>query len=288
MNTSPSLPPRLAVALLRAAAPAAERAFIIADLDEEFAQLQQQAGRAAAFRWCWAQVARSLVPLLGSRVRSLRVSAALGGVLGDLRYAVRLFRRVPLVSASLVLAIAGGIGATTALVSVMEGVVLQPLPFSRPDRLVQLGTAIERFGRAPEMNFLDAEDTRRQSTALASLAQYDVGPGTVRFDADAPAVAATFLAAGRDLDRVLDLAPALGRGFDAGEYRAGAATVVLLTNRFWRSRFGADPAVIGRTIDIGSGRASIVGVLPPAADRFPVGGRGLWAAPAVSPASFLY
>src|SRR3954468_4841800 len=137
------------------------------------------------------------------------------------------------------------------------------------------------------MNFPDAAHTRRQTSALPPLPPFAAGPGTVRFEADAPAVAATFLAAGRDLDRVLDLAPALGRGFETDEYRAGAATVVLLTNRFWRSRFGADPAVIGRTIDIGSGRASIVGVLPAAADRFPVGGSDLWTPLAFPADSFL-
>src|SRR3954468_14213502 len=124
------------------------------------------------------------------------------------------------------------------------------------------------------MNFPDAAHTRRQTSALPPLPPFAAGPGTVRFEADAPAVAATFLAAGRDLDRVLDLAPALGRGFDADEYPVGAATVVLLTNRFWRSRFGADPAVIGRTIDIGSGRAPIVGVVPPGPGRIPPWGGG--------------
>src|SRR6185436_9302834 len=122
---------------------------------------------------------------------------------------------------------------------------------------------------------------------LAIVAEYDAGPGTVRIDGDAPAVPATVLEAGRDLGRLLDLQITSGRGFAADDFVAGAAPVALLTDRFWRARFGADPAAVGRTIDVGSRQARIVGVLPPAADRFPAGGSDLWIPLTFPPDSFL-
>ena len=78
----------------------------------------------------------------------------------DLRYAWRMARRAPIVTVSVMLAIALGIAASTAMFSVMEGVFLRPLPFPAPDRLVRFSTTVEHYGVAPEVNFLDAQDWR--------------------------------------------------------------------------------------------------------------------------------
>ena len=283
MKTHPPRLPRLAAALLRLAAPRDTRQDVLADLEEEYQQVIRARGRAAAARWCWTQVLLSLAPLARSRAgdRTLAMLAS------DLRYAWRLARRAPLVTMSVVAAIGGGIAAATAVASVMEGVFFRPLPFTHPDRLVQIGTIIDRFGRAPEVNYLDAGDLRRQASSLAALAEYDVFTGTARVDSDAPAVAITVVSAGRDLAAVLDLVPAAGRGFAAPDFEPGAAGVALLTHRFWRERFGADPGIVGRSIGIGSSRTQIVGVLPSSADRFPAGGADVWVPLAFPSDSFL-
>jgi putative ABC transport system permease protein len=265
-------PPRIAAALVALSAPRPSRADVVADLQEEYQQVARARGNAAAARWCWTQVLLSIVPL----IRSRRGDRVLWTVASDLRFAARLARRAPFVTLSVIAAMGGGIAAATAIASVMEAVFFQPLPFTRPAELVQISTIVERFGRAPEVNYLDAADLRTQAASLKGVAEYDAEPGTARVDADAPALSITVLAAGRDLAAVLDLTAAVGRGFDAADFANGAAPVALLTNRFWRDRFAADPAVVGRTIDVGSSRTRIAGVLPPAADRFPAGGSDVW------------
>jgi len=282
MNAPPRLP-RAAAALLALAAPRDTRDDVLADLEEEYQQVIRARGYGAAVRWCWTQVLLSLVPL----VRSRGGARTLAAFASDLRYAGRLARRAPLVTIAIVAAIGGGIAAATAIASVMEGVFFRPLPFPRPDQLVQISTIVERFGRAPELNYLDAGDLRTQASSIAGLAQYDVSAGAARVDADAPAVSITVVSAGRDLAAVLDLVPASGRGFAAPDFEQGAAAVALLTDRFWRERFGSDPGVLGRSIGLGPGRTRIVGVLPPAADRFPAGGADIWVPLAFPADSFL-
>ena len=274
--------PRLAASVLAAATPRDERDDVLADLEEEYLEVRRARGAGAAWRWCWTQVVLSIVPL-GSR----KGDKMLSSILSDLAYAARLARRAPLLTLSVVVAIGGAIAAATAIVSVMEGVFFRPLPFTRPGELVQISTIVERFGRAPEVNFLDAGDLRAQAASLEVVAEYDAGPGIVRIEGDMPAVAATVLDAGRDLARLLDLQAATGRAFVAADFATGAAPVALLTDRFWRARFGGDPAAVGRTIDVGSRRTTIVGVLPQAASRFPAGGSDVWVPLTFSADSFL-
>src|SRR3954468_6388660 len=262
MNRHPARLPRLAALLLSLAAPRDARADVIADLSEEYQQVARARGNAAAARWCWTQVLLSILPL----ARSRRGDRMLATIVSDLRFAARLARRAPIVCVSVIAAMGGGIAAATAIVSVMEGVFFRPLPFTRPGELVQISTVVERFGRAPELNFLDGGDLRSQAASLAELAQYAIEPNTARVDAGAPAQSITVLSAGSDLAPVLDLPIPIGRGFAAADFANGAAPVALLTDRFWRARFGADPSAVGRSINVGSEHTVIVGVLPPSAD----------------------
>jgi len=91
----------------------------------------------------------------------------------------------------------------------------------------------------------------------------------------------------RELAGLLDLRATTGRSFAASDFANGAAPVALLTDRFWRRRFGGDAGVIGRSIDIGSDRTQIVGVLPPAANHFPASGSDVWVPLTFSADSFL-
>jgi NAD(P)-dependent dehydrogenase (short-subunit alcohol dehydrogenase family) len=131
---------------------------------------------------------------------------------------------------------------------------------------------IEGFGIAPEVNFLDAQDYRASSTRVETNGIYDAGAGTLRLTDGGAPFSATVMGASADLLTVLGLSPALGRALTPEEYVYGGPSSVMLGHRFWRSHFGGDPAVVGRSLQLGTERRTIVGVLPPEADRFPAGG----------------
>ena len=167
-------PPRLAAALVRMLPAAGNEAFLAADMAQEFDDLVASRGVAAARRWYWKQAFLSALPLIRRRlsvvIRSFAHAKSVGRIQmlqaagNDVRYGWRMARRAPVVTASVTLAIALGIAASTAMFSVMEGVFLRPLPFSAPDRLVRFNTVLEKYGKAPEVNFLDAQDWRAAST----------------------------------------------------------------------------------------------------------------------------
>jgi hypothetical protein len=227
-------PPTLARALVRMLPAAEDRAFLAADLAEEFDELAATVGAAAARRWYWKQTCLSAPPLVRRRVMTLitlrTMSTALDwrhgrtfmGLLADLRYTWRMTRRAPIVTISVTLAIALGIAASTAIFSVMEGVFLRPLPFPAPERLVRFSTSVEKLGRVPEVNYLDAQDWKATSTHLASIGLYDVAPGTVRVRDDAPPLSATLLLATEGVIPVLGIRPQIGRALQPEEYNFGA------------------------------------------------------------------
>ena len=107
-------------------------------------------------------------------------------VITDLRYAARMWRRAPIVTISVTIAVALGIAATTAIFSVMEAVFLRPLPFPASGQLVRFSTTVGTLGRVPEVNYLDARDWRVASTRLQGIGLYDVEAATVRLADDAP------------------------------------------------------------------------------------------------------
>ena len=207
-------------------------------------------------------------------------------VVTDLRYAWRMSRRAPVVTTAVTLAIALGIAASTAIFSVMECVFLRPLPFPAPDRLVRFSTTVQNLGSVPEVNYLDAQDWKTASTRFEAIGLFDVEPGTVRVG-DAPAVSATLMLATAEVLPVLGIRPLIGRALLPDEYRFGAAPATMLGYKFWKARFGGDPSVVGRTLQVGAVRHTIVGVLPPEADRFPAGGADVWTALAFPSSSFL-
>ena len=283
MNASPPRLPRAAAVLLAIASARDSRADVLSDLEEEYQQVFRERGRAAAARWCWTQVFLSLAPLLGSR----KGDCVFRTVASDLRYAARLARRAPLVTLSLIVAIALGIAASTAIFTVMEAVFLRPLPFPHPDRLVQFNTTVRELGSVPEVNFLDARDWRAASARFSAIGLYDREPGIVRLGPGEAPQSATLLSAGVDFTAALGITPILGRDFRPDEFTYGGAPVVILGHRFWRSHFGGDRSAVGRTLIVGSVVHEIVGVLPPEGDRFPAGGADAWTPLVFPPTSFL-
>lgn len=186
----------------------------------------------------------------------------------DVRYAVRLLVRTPLLTAAIVSTLALGIGIASALFSLLQAVVLRPLPYAAPDRLVQVfETGPRPGGEADWVAFPNFRDWRRENRVFDGLAAYRYTQLTV---VDRQGADATIgLEATDDLFGVLGVAPIIGRAFRPGDDRPGAERVAVLSGGFWQRRFGGDPHVIGRTVTIDGVSHTVVGVMP-ASFRFPL------------------
>ena len=170
----------------------------------------------------------------------------------DLRYAARSLRRSPGFATVAVTTLALGIGANAAIFSVVDGVLFQPLPFSAPDRLVAL-TDLAYRGELLELR----ERARSMDVEAIGVGQEFnlTGSGEpARLDG------ATMSAGAFDL---LGLTPALGRTFRAGEDRADAEPVVVLSHGLWRRRFGGDPGILDQHIHLDGVQRRVIGIMPP-------------------------
>jgi predicted permease len=200
-------------------------------------------------------VARSDLVADDARAERRRTLADAAGDAGrDVRIAVRGLLRAPLFLAVAVATLAIGIGATTALFSVVDGVLLKPLPYAQPERLVAV---------SPEHTFLVAEYALAEERARAydGLAGYRAGVGFSVAGVGEP----TRLVGARvsaNLFDVLGVDPAFGRGFAPEDERPGAEPVVLLSDGLWREQFGGEVEVLGRTLSIDGVQHTVVGVMP--------------------------
>jgi putative ABC transport system permease protein len=188
----------------------------------------------------------------------------------DLRHAARALARTPGFTAAAVLTLALGLGANTAIFGVVDAALLRPLPFTDADRLVIVWETMGDWKTrwvAPA-NFLD---WRRDARAFAGLAGYSLSDVNVTGAGEPERLKAAVVS-----DSLFDLLgsrPALGRALQAGEDRADER-VAVLGDGLWRRRFGADPAVVGRTVRLDGEPHAIVGVMP-ASFTFPAGAE-LW------------
>lgn len=181
----------------------------------------------------------------------------------DLRYALRVLSRRSGFTAVAVLTLALGIGANTAIFSVVHSVLLRPLPFPEPERLVEVWESRVKLGwnqaGMNPANFWDFQTYNQTFEELAALLSRSLSLTGLGFPerVDGAAVSAGFF-------RALGTRPLLGRTFAAGEDEPGADhQVALLANGFWRRRFGADPGVVGSSLTFDGRSFSVVGVLPP-------------------------
>jgi putative ABC transport system permease protein len=178
----------------------------------------------------------------------------------DMRFASRVLLRRPAFTAVAVATLALGIGANTAIFSVVNRTLLSPLPFASPDRLVQVWETVPSMNidkNTPAPATLDL--WRARTTSVERFGAYTVGTANITGGGEPERVA--MLRASADLLRVLTLPLALGRNFTDDEDHYGAPRVVILTDRFWSRRFGRDPGVLGRAVVLNGERATIVGVL---------------------------
>jgi predicted permease len=179
-------------------------------------------------------------------------------LLRDLRYAARTLIREPGFTVLAVLALALGIGATTAIFTVVDSVLLRPLPYKDPDRLVV--TLIGPEANGP-MSPADYVDFKREAQSFTALSAAQAG-GMTLSEGDRPErVRALQLAT--DLLDVLGVPPMLGRTFVDGEDQPGRDQVVVMSHSLWQRRFGAQPSIIGRTIALEGRPYTVIGVMPP-------------------------
>jgi predicted permease len=189
----------------------------------------------------------------------------------DLRYAVRTLKKSPGFTALAVLTLALGIGAATALFSVVEGVLLRSLPYPEPERLVQLWQLNDKGGRT---NFSDPNyvDVAERSQSFQGLAQFAGGVMAVTGGSEPARVGV--MEVSREFFHLLGVAPVLGRTFAPEEQQAGGVPAVLVSHGFWQRYLGGAPDVAGRALRFESAVYTVVGVLPPSFD-FPAG-TDLW------------
>jgi predicted permease len=177
----------------------------------------------------------------------------------DVRHAWRSWRRQPGAAALAVCTLAIGIGLNTAIFSSVESVLLRPLAFHDPERLV---TLVQTPGGAVRggIGAWTALEIASRSRTLQSIAAYDDAQATLVEDGQAEIVRGMRVSV--DFFDTLGVPMALGRGFDAGEDRIGRANVIVLTHTLWASRFGSDPSTIGRVLRLNDVLHHVIGVLP--------------------------
>lgn len=177
----------------------------------------------------------------------------------DLRYAFRLFRKTPALSAIAVLTLALGIGASTMLFSIVNGVLLHPLPYSHSEQLVSIYASTPGVDRGPAV-YLNFLDWQRASHAFSSMAIYRNQDYNLTGTAEAQRLSGYMVSA--DFFSTLRVQPILGRSFRPADDQVGAGPVVILGGGFWARKFGSSPGVVGSTLTLNGTAYTVVGVVP--------------------------
>lgn len=193
------------------------------------------------------------------KVRNARGTRLLDDLAGDLRHALRTLRRSPGFAVVALLTLALGIGVTTALFSVVDSVLLEPLPYDRPHRLVRVHAS---WDASPVGGLSPGEfvDFRERLSVFDRFGVYGTGSANLTGSGEPVRVRVGFVTS--DVLPALGVDPALGRHFRPEEGVVGAR-VALLSHGFWERRFGADGEVLGRTLELDGRSWQVVGVLPP-------------------------
>jgi putative ABC transport system permease protein len=178
----------------------------------------------------------------------------------DLAYAARMLRRNPGFTATVVLTLGLGIGATTAIFTVVNAVLLRPLPYPEPDRLVYIAMS---FGEPGDHAFSFTPDYtawQNHNRTLSQIAGYRMFQANFTGGGEAERITGAY--ATRSLFPLLGVQPVMGRTFLPEEDRPGGPAVAILSHAFWKRRFGGDPSVIGKALTLDADTYTVVGVLP--------------------------
>ena len=226
------------------------------EMEQTFREQRARAarrGRIGLFRLWWETIAGIFATAPSEHWSMLRQ---------DTRYALRMMRKNRGYTFVAILTLALGIGANTAMFSVIYAVLLKPLPYVNDDQLVVLrqrvenDTAINSGFSAPEI-----EDYRHQSRSLSDLVEYHSMSFTLFSKDDATRVRSGVVSAG--FFRMFGVRPILGRDFQASDDRPGAPAVLLLSYEYWKKNQGGDPDIVGKTFEMNDRVHTVIGVLPP-------------------------
>jgi putative ABC transport system permease protein len=259
-------PPRLAIWLLTRRLSPEWRDFVVGDLEEEFATRSGDSP-VAAHAWLWWQTMRCLAAPPPARPNPLPLGSSQGDstmrtLFADLRYACRVMFRTPSFAVAVVSVLALGIGANTAIFSIVNSVLLRPLPFEEPERLVRIFTRTPR-GRPFELSAGKFYGWQRETQSFEGMAMYRFRQLALSGTGTARAIAAGAVGAG--FFEVVRAHPALGRVFRPEEDSPGGKYVAILSDRFWKTELGGAADVIGRTLKLNDETYTIIGVMPTSA-----------------------
>ncbi|MGH9430178.1 MAG: ADOP family duplicated permease [Terriglobia bacterium] len=183
----------------------------------------------------------------------------LGELMADLRYGVRQLRRSPGFTVIAVMTIALGISAATAIFSVVNGVLLKPLPYPNPDRLVAIAEKLPPFSEFA-ISYPDFLDWVKMNHTFAALAAYRHTDMNLTGSSEAERLKVTQVSA--SFFPLLGVKPVIGRNFSSGEDRRGSTPVVILSGGFWKSKFGGSPGILGKVVTLDGKGHTVVGVIP--------------------------
>jgi predicted permease len=206
-------------------------------------------------------VRQECVEIDRGRARRARVMESVEGVMQDVIFALRSFRRARSFTAAAVVTLAIGIGSSAAIFSVAYGVLLRPLPFPAADRLLKLGASFPRVsGASGQLSAAEYLDVKARVRAFSSIGAYSETDRTVGGDGRPERISVAYATA--SLFPTLGVTPVAGRTYGAEEDQVGGPQVIVLGHALWTRRFNADLRVIGRDVIIDGVPRTVLGVLP--------------------------
>ncbi len=221
---------------------------------------------------------RELAAVDRHRRRRERITHVVETIVQDLRHATRSLGRAPAFAITAMITLVVGIGSVVAIFAVVDHVLLRPLPFASPDRLVGAWTDFPPLGMTHGQQAAITYWTyQSQARTIEGIGIYDVNAVNVVADGGAPTAprhVSTGLFTAR-MFRVLGVSATRGRVFNDAEDEPGAPPVMLISEGMWRAQFGGDPAIVGRSLEVNGVRREIIGVMP-ASFRFPSAETEIW------------
>jgi hypothetical protein len=263
----PAKPPRFAVAWLEKTAPRHLAESVIGDLEEEW-RVRVVKGRAAAALWYCAQ-ALPLALRLGwfdlthkqhrDGHHPRKGDSLMETLWNDARYGARMLARTPGFTFVAILTLALGLGANAAIFSVVNALLIKPLPLPESERLVSLN-GMDSRGRQQYISYPDFEDLRKQATLFEGFS--GVVPQSANLTGRPEPIRVRGGFVSDNFFKVVGVDVAMGRGFQPGDDALGAPLVAVLQHETWQGVFGGDPGILGRTIVVNNSPYTVVGILP--------------------------
>ena len=256
--------------------PADAREEVLRELLEQRRRVLEKKGRMAAWRWAWRQ------PLALIAWRDPVPGGALAGLAHDVVSAHRTARRRPAWALTVIATIAIAVGATAAVTGILDAVVFRALPYPAADRLVWLASHQTDTGDPPfdrqraagaYANPMDVVDWQRRERHFTAVTPFETFAGTIL--AGERPLRVDLSSVGSNVEQLLGIRAHVGRLFRAEDTEPGARTMVI-SHRLWRSAFGADPALVGRRVDVSGELYEVIGILPDLAVNFPTDDSDVW------------